>query len=140
MPVRIENLQTKLKVSPAWMRTICQKTFQIENIPRADLTVLLVSRQRMQAMNRKHLQHNYATDVLTFDLSDEGDEGLVGDIVISTDAALLNARRFDTQARYEVALYVVHGILHLWGYDDQTAPQRQEMRAAEQRILSKVQI
>jgi probable rRNA maturation factor len=59
----------------------------------------------------------------------------MGELVISTEQAIANARRFRTTPARELTLYVVHGILHLHGYDDRTPAQRRRMRAAERRFL-----
>lgn len=84
----------------------------------------------MRSVNRKYLGHDYVTDVLTFDLGD----GLA-EIIICPRAAHSNARRFKTSTRRELLTYVVHGILHLAGYEDATSVQRGRMRRMEERLL-----
>ncbi len=60
---------------------------------------------------------------------------LNGEIIISTDAVRQNARKFKTSEAYELALYLVHGILHLLGYDDKTVKDKAVMREAEERVM-----
>ena len=84
----------------------------------------------MRSLNRKYLGHDYATDVLTFDLG-----GWNAEIIICPRVAHANARRFKTSTRHELLTYAVHGILHLAGYDDATRAQRSRMRRMEERLL-----
>ncbi len=91
----------------------------------------------MYALNKKYLKHHYTTDILTFNLSDNKNK-LVGEIIISTDEALKNAKIYKTLPRQEIILYVVHGILHLLGYDDHSPSDIKKMRAKEQELLEYV--
>ena len=77
----------------------------------------------------------YATDVLAFDLSEDKNY-LAGDIVISVDAAVANATAYGTSVPQELALYIIHGILHLLGYDDHKKNDVQKMRREEKKLLS----
>ena len=138
MEVKVENLQTKRRLNRTWIQATCQKILRIENVSSAQLNLIFVSRQRMQAFNKTYLGRSYATDVLAFNLSDDDDE-LIGDIIISTDAVIQNAKEFATNEADEIVLYIIHGILHLLGYDDHKPKDKQQMRAAEQRILKKLQ-
>jgi len=74
-----------------------------------------VSSQKIRAFNKKFLNRNHATDVLAFDMSNGSSDiktktSLVGDIIISTDAAIQNAKIFGTSVKQELLLYIIHGI------------------------------
>jgi len=102
---------------------------------------VFVTRQRIKALNKKFLHRDYVTDVLAFDLNDNGPskrklKEIVGDIIISTDAALKNAKVYETELAQELTLYVIHGILHLLGFDDHTHKDAQKMRKKEQELLA----
>ncbi len=102
------------------------------------MALVFVSNPKIKALNKKYLKRNHATDVLAFDLSDgalPAKKHLQGDIIISTDAVIANARKFKTSLRYELALYIVHGILHLLGYDDHAAKDITRMRKKEQELM-----
>lgn len=101
----------------------------------AELSLAFVSSQKIRALNIKYLNRAHTTDVLAFDLSSDGDV-LCGEVIISTDAVVQNARRFDTAPATELVLYIIHGILHLTGYDDHSAADRARMRAKEQEVLT----
>lgn len=81
--------------------------------------------------NRRFLRHDYATDVIAF----PNDEG--GDILISADTARRLARQGGYGALQELALYALHGMLHLAGYDDHGKKNRAKMFAAQKRIFKR---
>ena len=73
--------------------------------------------------------------MITFDLSEPGEDLLRGDIVVSTETARRACREFGSTPRQEVAYYVVHGLLHLAGYDDRTPRARRAMRLRERAVM-----
>jgi probable rRNA maturation factor len=114
-----------------------------------DLGLLLVGAAEMACLNQAFLHHAGSTDVLSFDyLERPGPSGdpppgcaagsfasLHGEIVICVDEALTQSRRFRTTWQSEVVRYIVHGILHLRGFDDRRPSQRRKMKRAEERFL-----
>lgn len=98
------------------------------------LTIVLVDDAEIADLNRQFHDTAGPTDILTFHYPDLAG----GELVISVERAVEQARRYRTTPSRELALYVVHGILHLHGYDDRTATQRRRMRAAERRLLGQV--
>ena len=104
-------------------------------VERGTLSIAIVDDPTIHGLNRQYLNHDYPTDVLSFLL--ERDEGsLEGEVIVSSDTAARRAAEFGWSAADELLLYVIHGTLHLVGYDDQTETARGEMRAAERRILA----
>ena len=91
----------------------------------------------MTSLNESFLHHKGPTDVITFDYSETGpaDEGIFGEIFICVDQAVSQARRFRTTWQSELVRYLVHGLLHLCGYDDLRATSRCEMKIAEDRLV-----
>lgn len=113
---------------------------QREGIKESSLSIVFVSRQKISALNKKYLGRAYATDVLAFDAREHtgralAKEALAGDIIISVDAARTNAQVYGVPFARELALYVIHGILHLLGYDDHTPRDVKRMRRKEQQLL-----
>ena len=110
------------------------------------MSFVFVSRQKIAALNKKYLGRTYATDVLAFDLANQESSRpsrtknriLCGDVIISTDAVVKNAGEFKTSDAHELVLYVIHGMLHLIGYDDHKAADIKKMRAKEQELLEVV--
>jgi len=84
-----------------------------------------------------YLGRDSSTDVISFDNS-SGKWGLLADIVVSTETAVRQSRIFKTAPIYEVYLYVIHGVLHLLGYDDNTARKRKLMQKKAESILNPI--
>jgi probable rRNA maturation factor len=101
--------------------------------PNCQLNIALVDDATITALNRRFHQTDAPTDVLSFDYGD----GLA-ELIISVEHALTQAGRFRSTPSRELALYIIHGILHLHGYDDRTPRSRARMRAAERRLLNEV--
>ncbi len=101
-----------------------------------ELAVHLIGPAEMTRLNESFLGHEGSTDVITFDNSEPGqDRCLAGEIFISVDDALGYARQFRTSWESEVVRYVVHGILHLRGYDDLKPELRRIMKREENRLV-----
>lgn len=100
-----------------------------------EVSIAVVDDARMQELNRRYLDHDYPTDVLSFVLAHEGDH-LDGQIVVSFDYASREAARYGWNADDELLLYTIHGALHLVGHDDLNPEAKREMRQAEQKYLA----
>ncbi len=91
----------------------------------------------MKALNKKYLGHNYTTDVLTFDWKDKKSlSAFEGEIIICTQTAKRNAADYDASVESEILLYMIHGILHLCGFDDKSLAQVKRMRAKEKKLTA----
>jgi len=134
--VRIINLQRKISVNVAELEKFAgnavQHSLQLRQRQRTDLCKLseifiwLISDRRMALLHRKFLGQSGPTDVMTFQH---------GEIFISVDTARRHARVFGNSLVRELKLYIVHGLLHLHGFDDQTPSEAHRMKAAQERIL-----
>jgi len=100
----------------------------------AELSVALVDDPTLAALHGRFLDDATPTDVMSFDLGEEG-EGPVGEVVVSVDTAARVAAERGVPVARELALYLVHGTLHLCGFDDVDDAERAAMRAAERRVL-----
>ena len=136
MDITVKNLQKKIPLRPDQIKTVLTNILKHLRIPTASLTVIFISRQKIQALNKQYLHRSYATDVLAFDLSSQKKKNVIsGDIFISTDAVLQNARVFKNNSKQELVLYMVHGILHLLGYDDHSPSDIKKIRAKEREVM-----
>lgn len=99
-----------------------------------DLAVVFCDDAFLGDLHERHLGDPGATDVITFDLGDEG-EGPVGELYVSVERARDRAARRGVAVQRELTLYVVHGALHLCGFDDHAEAERERMRGAEARIM-----
>ena len=103
------------------------------------LSVALVEDEAIRRLNVRYLGKPHPTDVLAFSMREgpvfSGDASLLGDLMISTETALRNTKRFRSSLDREFALYLVHGVLHLLGYEDKTPSQKRRIRKEEKRVL-----
>jgi rRNA maturation RNase YbeY len=90
--------------------------------------------EKILEVNREYLQHDYYTDIITFDY-DEGDQ-INGDLVISLDTVRTNAELFGKTYEEELHRVIIHGILHLCGINDKGPGEREIMEAAENKALA----
>jgi len=103
---------------------------------RGEVSLAIIDDETMHTLNRRHLDHDYPTDALSFLLHHEGDM-LSGEVIVSADTAAAEAATYGWETADELLLYIVHGVLHLVGYDDQTPELRVEMQHAEKRHLQR---
>lgn len=111
-----------------------QHVLQLESISSAEIGIAVVDDARIHELNVQYLGHDYPTDVLSFPLSDQ-DQPLQGEIAVSLDTARAQAVRYGWSEQDELLLYVVHGTLHLAGYDDQDQASARRMRARQREVL-----
>lgn len=98
---------------------------------RSNITVVFVDSRYCTSINKKYLNHNYATDVISFAI--EKTPTLEGEIYVNLDKARQEALEYTVSFANEVARLVIHGALHLIGYNDTTENERKTMKAAEDR-------
>ena len=99
--------------------------------------VAVVSSAKMAALNRKHLGRRGATDVISFDLGEQlAGSPLCAQIVVCSDLALSRARSAGMSARSELLLYVLHGLLHVIGYDDVSPAAARRMAKRQESLLA----
>jgi rRNA maturation RNase YbeY len=103
-----------------------------------EIDITFIDGDKMIEMNTQYKQHNYDTDILTFDLTDDDDDTLQGDIYISVSEAHRNATEFNESVERELKLYIIHGILHLLGYDDTNEAAKEKMDATQTAILEAI--
>ncbi len=101
---------------------------------RGEISIAVVDDATIRELNRHYLQHDWATDAITFPLEDDGD-WLEGEIVVSRETADRIAANLPWTADDELLLYVIHGALHLVGFDDQDEAAQCAMKAAERKYL-----
>jgi rRNA maturation RNase YbeY len=99
-----------------------------------DLTIIFCSDDYLLEVNREHLDHDYYTDIITFDYSDF--PIVSGDLFISVDRVKENATDFNVSFEHELHRVIIHGFLHLCGYFDKTNEDELLMRSKENQALS----
>jgi probable rRNA maturation factor len=135
--VRITRAARDARRTAGLRRTICAALHR-HGVVSASISLVLVDDIAMARLNRDHLGHEGPTDVLSFDLRDavNGKTAIDGEIVVSLDTAARQARQRGHAVEAELALYAVHGTLHLLGYNDRRKADAKRMHEVEDEILS----
>lgn len=137
--VELSNRQNILGFAPDRFITAITSVFSGEDIPASEINVAIVDNAQIHETNRQFLEHDYPTDVITFPW-DEPEGPLKGDIMVSAEMAAQVAAEYGWSADDELLLYVIHGALHLAGYDDHSDEDRAKMRERETHYLSSMGI
>lgn len=98
------------------------------------IAYIFCSDDKILEINKQYLNHDYYTDIITFDYT-EGNE-ISGDIFVSLDTVKSNSQKFNTQYEEELCRVLIHGILHLCGFDDETPEEKALMREKEDAALA----
>lgn len=131
MPIQFFFLQDKLILKDRTaLKTFLSTVFRKHNKQLSNLTYIFCSDDYLLAINKAHLQHDFYTDIITFDLS-ETLRHITGEIYISTDRVRDNAATLGLSIKKELHRVIFHGALHLCGYKDKSARHLKEMRGAE---------
>ena len=122
--------QIKRRETTAWIKAVAA----MHGRRVGEVGYLFVNDEKILEVNREYLNHDFYTDVITFDY-DEGDR-INGDIVISLDTVRSNAALFGKDYNEELHRVIIHGILHLCGINDKGPGEREQMEAAENEALA----
>lgn len=133
------RFEKRAGVSSHWVETVVAHTLKSEKVDLGcgchglELNVLVTDDRRIRLINKKFLKHDYATDVISFALSDR-----TADLVVSVDTARRLAKELGIPFKNELARYLVHGTLHLIGYDDKKKKDFIKMHARQEKILESI--
>lgn len=136
--------QDELTVDLGRWSALAQAALQHQGVTAGELNLLFVDTDSIRELNREHMGKDRPTDVLSFPLDDDDDlpgETLLGDVVVCPAVGAANAPEHDGDGHHrgsvedEIALLVVHGVLHVLGYDHVNDDEAEEMEALEQTVL-----
>lgn len=141
--IQIHNMQDCLRIDPASVESLVEFVLETEGVPSPlEVSFRVVDDTAMAALNARYLNRPEPTDVLAFAMNESEPaapkgEMVLGDVVVSAERALLYCREHGGEPIEELALYVVHGLLHLLGYDDLEEPARTCMQERERLLLQR---
>lgn len=134
--IYITNRSTRYRVNKALLAKLVYHIYRrIKAKGIGELEIVLLDTPAMRAINTRYKGLKRSTDVLSFRTEHSKPQIFIGTVFISIDQALKNSRRFKSDLREEFVRYVVHGMLHLFGYTDYTAPDRARMSKKENGVL-----
>jgi probable rRNA maturation factor len=133
----VRNLQRRYPVDSREARKATGLLMdELLKIEAYDLSILFVNETRMAQLNTTHLHHEGATDIITFDYCTSA--RFHGELIICPAVAGKHAQKYRANLGRELARYIIHGVLHLRGFDDQTPAARRKMKREENRLLQKL--
>ncbi|MBI2093604.1 MAG: rRNA maturation RNase YbeY [Candidatus Omnitrophica bacterium] len=137
MKIRITNAQKEARVDRACLNQLAKKAIRHLKIRTpGTLSIVMIGSFAIRSLNRRFLQHNRITDVLSFRYDQKPHRtSVVGEIFVCPSVAKSYAARHRIAYSEELARYVAHGLLHWLGYEDGTAAQRRRMRILEDQLL-----
>ena len=133
----LEHDHPSLSLDEAVLEKLIRYVVEAEEASLVYLSVVLSDHETVRRLNQSYLDHDYNTDVLSFSLREDDEAANVeGEVYVDLDTAAERHEEFDTTFEMEAYRYVVHGVLHLLGYDDATEEGQETMRTKEDRYLS----
>jgi probable rRNA maturation factor len=132
--IEISNRQSLLPIDTRFWSRLVLQILADEKIRRGSVSIAVVDNAAIRQLNRHHLDHDYATDVLSFVFEHQGDR-LDGEIVLNAEIAIERAPEFGFSPTEELTLYLIHGTLHLVGYDDHSDAERKRMQRRQEHYL-----
>ena len=106
-----------------------------EKVEEATVNVVIMDNEGIKKINNKYLEHDYPTDVLAFKMEEDIFEA---EVYVSLEMAKYNAEEYKSHWREELLRYIIHGVLHLIGYDDSTEEGSEKMRKKENKYLTEL--
>ena len=151
--IQVHDEQQILEIPVGRITKVIHDVLSYELVESAEISIAFIDSQTMRRLNNSHLGHDFDTDVLSFLLESTTPESMPselmpaaprgagkrieGEVLVSPAIAIEAARQYQWEPTDETLLYVVHGVLHLLGYDDLTDEEREVMVAAESRHLAR---
>ena len=132
LSISVTNQCESIRADKSLMRRAAETVLKGEGIAAAKISLAFVDDATSERLNKQFLDHEGPTDILTFPM---GSKPLQGELVIGAEVGQRVAQEKEHDPQYEFALYVIHGLLHLCGYDDKKSEPLREMRQQEAHYL-----
>jgi len=134
--INIENVATNVKIIKNQIKDITRTVLSGECVLQAEINIIFVDDEYITQLNHEYLKKNTTTDVLSFRLTDVIGEELEGEVYANIEQITRQATDFRVPLEEEIYRIVIHGLLHLLGFDDQTSKQRKIMTEKEDQYIA----
>jgi probable rRNA maturation factor len=135
LKIKIASPQEIVPIDRPRLKEVARTVLEGEGVTAAAVSLAFVDNATIHRLNRQFLNHDEPTDVISFPLSGRGAKTLEGEIVVGAEVARARAADLRHDEQQELALYVIHGLLHLCRHDDTTDAATRRMRARERHYL-----
>jgi probable rRNA maturation factor len=133
--IAVHSPQETVPIDRGRMREIARAVLAGEEVADFEISLAFVDNATIHRLNKQYLDHDEPTDVLSFPYSAANAKKLEGELVLGVEVAQTQASERGHDVQAELALYVVHGLLHLCGYDDKSSADEKSMRERERHYL-----
>jgi probable rRNA maturation factor len=135
----VANRQRTKRLDRKFIQQLARQILEELRVEAVEIGFHFVSAKEMARVHEQYMSIAGSTDVITFDHGSKPPKSAHGEIFVSVEDAIAQAREFKTTWQSEIARYVIHGILHLLGFDDLEAEARKKMKQAENRLVRKIE-
>ena len=132
--VETKNILSQKNKIKAWIKSVVEK----KGMKVGDISYIFCKDEYLLNINKTYLNHDYFTDIISFDYSDK--DKVAGDLFISIDRVLDNSKSLNQEFEQELYRVIIHGVLHLLGLKDKTEKEEKEMRKAEEECLKSLML
>ena len=129
------DMEEKANIDVECLRTVCHNILHDQNHNEGSITIIMSDDEKLMQLKKTYFQKNVFTDVIAFNLEEKGDP-FEGEIYISLERVAKNAITYNQDFLMELKRVVIHGCLHVLGYDDQTTEGKEKMTHLENKYLS----
>ena len=136
--ITVDSPQEVVPIDSRRLREVVRVVLEGEGVSDYEISLAFVDNPTIHRLNVRYLQHDEPTDILTFPMSEPGARALAGELVIGAEVALAQAAERGHDVQDELVLYVIHGLLHLCGFDDHDDDDVAAMRGRERHYLQRV--
>ena len=143
MPLKNNKLKYSFTCNPKFkspnqliIQSFCDKVFNFNKINNAKVSFVFCSDNFLSSLKKKYFNKNQYTDVIAFQMNEDSDKKLDGEIYISLDRAMENSKIFKEPYEKEIIRLVIHGCLHLIGFNDQSFKEKKNMTQMEDKFLT----
>jgi probable rRNA maturation factor len=143
MPLKSNTLKYSFTCNPKFkspnqliIQSFCDKVFNFNKINNAEVSFVFCSDNLLSSLKKEYFNKNQYTDVIAFQMNEDSDKNLDGEIYISLDRALENSKTFKEPYEKEIIRLVIHGCLHLIGFNDQSFKEKKNMTKMEDKFLT----
>lgn len=133
------EIQDEVDIDDEWLSIICKKIFNDNKKNSGDIIFIISDDDKLRKMKNTFFNKDFLTDVIAFNLEEDGDP-IEGEIYISFKRVQENAQDFKQEVDIELKRVIIHGCLHLLGYNDNTSKEKNEMTALENYYLNEFSI
>lgn len=133
--VQVSNAHPRRRARPGAVAKVVRSVIRSEKFSSASVSVVFIDSRRSRTLNRRYLGHDWVTDVISFPLAPP--PAIEGEVYVNLDRALTQAEGLGLSYGNEVLRLVVHGVLHLLGYDDRSPVRRRRMQRRQEALVTR---